>query len=95
MTNGQTGNEEKYSDDVYKQMYEYLTKRATYDFEIYRWTLWFLGGTALLVIALSFYLLAQPNGKASEGLIAIASAAVGAMAGLLAPSTLQKTEEPK
>ena len=70
------------------QLLENNKEKTHYDFRIYRWTLFFLGGAALAVIFLSFGMLFMGK-ETSEGLIAIASAAIGAMAGLLAPSTQQ------
>ncbi len=83
-----------YHESLYKETlgYEYnlLTQKTTNDFQIYHLTLMFLGGTAILVILLSFGMLFMGK-ETSEGLIAIASAAIGAIAGLLAPSTIQKS----
>jgi hypothetical protein len=64
------------------------------DVWIYRVVVGALGLTVLLTIAGSIYLTALGQGdgrKVPEVLVAIGSAAVGALAGLLAPSPTQKS----
>ena len=54
---------------------------------IYRLVVGFLGGVAILVVlGLVGKTLFAPQGDVPDGLIALGSAAVGALAGLLAPS---------
>jgi hypothetical protein len=66
------------------------------DVWIYRLVVGALGFTIILVIAGSIYLTAMGQGpegrKVPEVLIAIGSAAVGALAGLLAPSPVRKSD---
>jgi hypothetical protein len=54
----------------------------------YRYAIWILGGTGILAIA-GLVFLSWYGGTISDGLIAIGSAAVGGLAGLLAPSPMR------
>jgi hypothetical protein len=56
---------------------------------IYRLVVAFLGLTVLLTILGGFYLSIKTAATIPEGLIALGSAAVGALAGLLAPSPMK------
>ena len=73
------------------------TLKIKFETSIYLVIIAFLGIIVLSVIIVSGYILMSPvptNGTAQgipDGLIAIASAAVGAMAGILAPSPANKT----
>jgi len=55
---------------------------------IFRLVVAFLGVAVLLTIILGFYLSIKTAATIPEGLIALGSAAVGALAGLLAPSPM-------
>ena len=55
---------------------------------IFRLVVAFLGVSVLLTIILGFYLSIKTAATIPEGLIALGSAAVGALAGLLAPSPM-------
>ena len=55
---------------------------------IFRLVVSFLGVAVLLTIILGFYLSIKTAATIPEGLIALGSAAVGALAGLLAPSPM-------
>ncbi len=55
---------------------------------IFRLVVVFLGVAVLLTIILGFYLSIKTAASIPEGLIALGSAAVGALAGLLAPSPM-------
>ena len=57
--------------------------------DIYRWVIIFLGVTILLVIIVVAILIGLGK-TAPDGIIAIGSAAVGAMAGILVPSPAGK-----
>lgn len=52
----------------------------------YRNTIWFLGAAVLLTI-LFLFLISSAEAEIPEALVAIGSAAVGALAGLLAPTS--------
>jgi hypothetical protein len=55
--------------------------------DLYRWVIAFLGVIVLLVIAVSGIILGKnPSANIPDGIIAIGSAAVGAIAGMLAQS---------
>ena len=55
--------------------------------DLYRWVIAFLGAIVILVVAISgMILLKNPAGNIPDGIIAIGSAAVGAIAGMLAQS---------
>ncbi len=56
---------------------------------IYRLVVAFLGVTVILTILGGFYLSIKTAVAIPEGLIALGSAAVGALAGLLAPSPMK------
>lgn len=56
------------------------------DVWVYRMVVFFLGAAVLMVIGAYVVCALQSNTKVPEGLVAIGSAAVGALAGLLAPS---------
>jgi hypothetical protein len=58
----------------------------TRDVWTYRLVVIFLGAVALGVVSGAVYLFALDKGDLPSGVIAIASAAVGALAGLLAPT---------
>jgi hypothetical protein len=64
---------------------EYNMERLKLEMDIYRWVIKFLGVSTLLVIIVVAILVGLGN-TVPDGIIAIGSAAVGAMAGLLAPS---------
>ena len=55
---------------------------------IYRMVVGFLGSAVVLTIIGGFYLSIKTAATIPEGLIALGSAAVGALAGLLAPSPM-------
>lgn len=55
--------------------------------DLYRWVIVFLGAIVILVVAITGILLGKdPGTDIPDGLIAIGSAAVGAIAGMLAQS---------
>jgi hypothetical protein len=56
---------------------------------IFRLVVAFLGLTVLLTVLGGFYLSIKTAATIPEGLIALGSAAVGALAGLLAPSPMK------
>ena len=59
---------------------------------VYRWVVIFLGLTVLLAVLGMLVLVALGKAdKLPDGIVAIASAGVGALAGLLAPSPTQRT----
>jgi len=66
---------------------EYNMKKLKEESSIYRWVILFIGVSVLLVI-IAVSILVGLGKTPPEGLIAIGSAAIGAMAGLLAPSPL-------
>lgn len=53
---------------------------------IYRFVVWFLGLTVIGTVLGGFIITALTAQKIPEGLVALGSAALGALAGLLAPS---------
>jgi hypothetical protein len=57
---------------------------------IYRLVVGFLGSAVVLAIIGGFYLSIKTAATIPEGLIALGSAAVGALAGLLAPSPMTR-----
>jgi len=59
--------------------------KLEYESVIYRWVILFIGVSVLLVI-IAVSILVGLGKTPPDGLIAIGSAAVGAMAGILAPS---------
>jgi hypothetical protein len=64
---------------------EYNMEKLKLEMDIYRWVIKFLGVSILLVIIVVAILVGLGN-TVPDGVIAIGSAAVGAMAGILAPS---------
>ena len=64
---------------------EYNMEKLKLEMGIYRWVIKFLGVSTLLVIIVVAILVGLGN-TVPDGIIAIGSAAVGAMAGILAPS---------
>ncbi len=62
----------------------------TSDYWIYRIVVFALGFTVLLCTVFSFLIAKEPGAQTPEILIALGSAAVGALAGLLAPSPRDK-----
>ncbi len=53
---------------------------------LYRWGIWFLGATVIAIILLAFFFLSEGKDvKISEGLLALGSAAIGALACLISP----------
>ncbi len=76
------------STDEKKRLINELRKArpALQDRWLYRWVVWFLGAAAVgAIIAISW--LVTEGSDAPDGLIALGSAAVGALAGLLAPGS--------
>ncbi len=64
---------------------------------IYRSVVWFLGAAVLTSLSFTFYLYAQSSTptdlKMPDIFLAIGSAALGALAGLLAPSPARRSNE--
>jgi hypothetical protein len=67
-----------------------LSTPLQYDRWIFRLVVAFLGVAVLLTIIGGFYLSIKTAATIPEGLIALGSAAVGALAGLLAPSPMTR-----
>lgn len=87
------------SEEEKKNMYSVLinaTKPLESDRWIYRLVVSFLGITVVLTIAGGIFLTykggTSPNYQLPQGIVAIGSAAVGALAGLLAPSPSKKMD---
>ncbi|HSR66933.1 MAG TPA: hypothetical protein VLU25_03240 [Acidobacteriota bacterium] len=57
---------------------------------LYRRVIWFLGAAVILTISFAFYLALSPAEKTPESLIALGSAAVGALAGLITPRGVEE-----
>lgn len=80
-------------DTVKQELLEILRSAATplqWDPWIYRLVVTFLGLTVLSTVIGGLLILATSGSTVSEGIIALGSAAVGALAGLLAPSPTVK-----
>jgi hypothetical protein len=55
---------------------------------LYRWVVWFLGAAVVLTLGLGIWVISnQTEPTVPSGLLALGSAAVGALAGLISPST--------
>jgi hypothetical protein len=68
---------------------ELNAKKMELEGQIYRWVILFLGAGILLVVIVVAILVGLDK-NVPDGVIAIGSAAVGAMAGILAPSPISK-----
>jgi hypothetical protein len=60
-------------------------KPPTSDRWIYRWVIWFLGATIIITVSVSLLMAFKGKAGIPDGLLAIASAAVGALASFLSP----------
>jgi hypothetical protein len=76
--------------EIEKMSLELQLNKFQLDSYIYKWVITFLGLSVMLVIGGAIILSFVGPNTLPEGLIAIASAAVGAMAGILAPSSASK-----
>ncbi len=79
--------------DVQEKLVEKLMSVASpleWDPIIYRMVVAFLGATVVLTVAGGLSISAFSGSSTPEGIIALGSAAVGALAGLLAPSPVNK-----
>jgi len=88
----QVTNDNSLSSDQKVKLLESLQTLSTplqSDRWIFRLVVAFLGLTVLLTVLGGFYLSIKTAATIPEGLIALGSAAVGAMAGLLAPSPMK------
>lgn len=88
----QVTNDNSLSSDQKVKLLESLQKLSTplqSDRWIFRLVVAFLGLTVLLTVLGGFYLSIKTAATIPEGLIALGSAAVGALAGLLAPSPMK------
>ena len=69
---------------------------ALQDRWIYRWVVYLLGGTVVLTVLGGFYIIGWAGKiEIPNGLIALGSAAIGALAGLLANRPAAKEDEEK
>lgn len=88
----QVSNDNSLSSDQKVKLLESLQTLSTplqSDRWIFRLVVAFLGLTVLLTVLGGFYLSIKTAATIPEGLIALGSAAVGALAGLLAPSPMK------
>ncbi len=82
--------------DKVEEAKEKLTPILLTDKWIYRYVVWFLGLSVLASVFFTFYLSVVTHGediKMPDIFLAIGSAAVGALAGLLAPSPMRGGNE--
>jgi hypothetical protein len=80
-----------------KQLIDELRKNnpAMDDRWTYRYATWFLGAAVLLAIIALWSLGGPGQSEISQGLVALGSAALGGLAGLIAPSRLSQRSSPE